>query len=454
MVIQNLLSMSGLKRKLGPVHLWAIAVGMVISGQYFGWNYGFEAGGVGGLMLAALIITVYYTLFIFSYAEVSTAIPQAGGPSAHARRALGPGAGFVAGVAVLLEFGFAPPAIAVATGAYLHFLIPALDPTTATIGTFGGFLLVNLLGIGEVALIELIATVAALIGLLVYIPAGALEADFASVWAEMEFHGGILAGTFAAVPFAIWLYLGIEGAAMAAEEVREPRRDISRGFIAGLVTLATCSFGTVWVTAGLGGGQGRPADYPLPQALAGSYGIDHLLTGLIATIGLMGLFASLHGLLLGLSRQTYSLARDGYLPDFLTRTSKRGTPTAALLIPGGLGLACAGSAEFANALIILAVCGSIVMSILSMAALLVLRVREPELERPFRIRWLWVPWTALVMGIGALLCVGWFSLRGTSLPIFGIQVPLITVLAVVCGLAALYYFTIARQRVAARETTL
>lgn len=440
--------MTGLKRKLGAIHLWSIAVGMVISGQYFGWNYGFEAGGTGGLLVAALVVTVYYTLFIFSYAELSTAIPSAGGPSAHARRALGPAAGFVAGFAVLLEFGFAPPAIAVATGAYLHFLMPALDPTAGTVGTFVVFLLVNLLGIGSVALVELFATIAALVGLLMYIPAGAAQADFSAVWQTMDFHGGVLAGTFAAVPFAIWLYLGIEGAAMAAEEVREPQHDISRGFIAGIATLALCSFGTVWVTAGLGGGEGTPADYPLPQALAASYGTEHVLTWLVATIGLTGLFASLHGILLGLSRQTYALARDGYLPAFLTRTSRRGTPYLALLVPGGLGLLCAGSADFANALIILAVCGSIVMSVMSMASLLVLRAREPELARPYRIRWLWVPWLAMVMGIAALGAVVWFSLRTTALPLFGLELSLPVVLAGLCGLAALYYITIARHRVA------
>jgi len=79
-----------LQKQLKPIHLWAISVGMVISGQYFGWNYGFEQGGIIGLAIATLIVTVFYTTFMFSYAELSTSIPQAGGPSAYARRALGP----------------------------------------------------------------------------------------------------------------------------------------------------------------------------------------------------------------------------------------------------------------------------------------------------------------------------------------------------------------------------
>lgn len=100
---------------------------MVISGQYFGWNYGFEQGGIIGMVIAAVIITIFYTTFIFSYAELSTSIPNAGGPSAYARKAMGPFAGYIAGIACLLEFVFAPPAIAVATGAYIHFLVPSIN---------------------------------------------------------------------------------------------------------------------------------------------------------------------------------------------------------------------------------------------------------------------------------------------------------------------------------------
>ena len=69
-----------LRRSLGVVHLWSIAVGMVISGQYFGWNYGFPVAGPLGMLAAAAIVTVFYAAFIFSYAELSTSIPSVLGP--------------------------------------------------------------------------------------------------------------------------------------------------------------------------------------------------------------------------------------------------------------------------------------------------------------------------------------------------------------------------------------
>lgn len=136
-----------LQKALKPIHLWGIAVEMVISGQYFGWNYGFEQGGTIGLAIAAIIVTIFYTTFIFSYSELSTSIPHAGGPSAYARKAMGPYMGFMTGLACLLEFVFAPPAIAVATGAYINFLIPSINAVYATVAVFSLFIFINLIGV-------------------------------------------------------------------------------------------------------------------------------------------------------------------------------------------------------------------------------------------------------------------------------------------------------------------
>src|SRR5476651_344261 len=118
-----------LKRVLKPLHLWAIAVGLVISGEYFGWNLGWGVAGTVGLLIATLVITLMYIAFIFSYTELTTSIPHAGGAFAYAYRAMGPIGGLIAGYATLIDFLLATPAIAFALGAYLHFLdssIPVL----------------------------------------------------------------------------------------------------------------------------------------------------------------------------------------------------------------------------------------------------------------------------------------------------------------------------------------
>jgi ethanolamine permease len=443
-----------LRRSLGVVHLWSIAVGMVISGQYFGWNYGFPVAGPLGMLAAAAIVTVFYAAFIFSYAELSTSIPHADGPSGYCRRALSPFFGFLAGVAVLLEFGFAPPAIAVATGAYVHFLAPAIPAEVATVSVFLIFIAVNLIGIAGAALIELVATLLALVGLALYYGAGLPFVDLAALTgAGAGGEGGWIdgaGGVLAAIPYAIWLYLGVEGAAMAAEEVRDPARDIPRGFIAGILTLAGCTALTLVVTAGLGAAAGEAADHPLPEALAAVYGASSWVSRGVALIGLCGLIASLHGIVLGLSRQTFALARAGYLPAFLSRLSRRGAPVWAVIVPGLLGVLCAGSAAFADALIVLSVCGALMMACLSMIALLALRRREPALVRPYRVPTLALPWIALALGLFALYCVVTETLGATALPLLGFAIPLTFVLPGLLGLACLYYLV--RGRASALAT--
>src|SRR3974390_1222618 len=104
-------SVPKLSRSLGPVMLWGLGVGYVISGMYFGWNLGLPQGGTLGLGIATLGIILLYVTFTFSYAELACAIPRAGGAFDYAVRGLGMQLGFLAGMAQIIEFVFAPPAI-------------------------------------------------------------------------------------------------------------------------------------------------------------------------------------------------------------------------------------------------------------------------------------------------------------------------------------------------------
>src|SRR5580692_46117 len=117
----------GLSRTLGPWMLWGLGVGYVISGMYFGWNLGLAAGGTGGLAIATGGAILLYITFTFSYTELACAIPRAGGVFDYATRGLNRDLGFVAGVAQLIEFLFAPPAIAAAIGAYFNIFLPGVE---------------------------------------------------------------------------------------------------------------------------------------------------------------------------------------------------------------------------------------------------------------------------------------------------------------------------------------
>lgn len=379
----NAPNVSDLKKVLGPVHLWAIAVGLVISGDYFGWNYGLARGGPLGMIAATLLITVMYVCFIFSFTELSTAIPHSGGPYAFAKRALGPFAGYIAGIATLVELVFAPPAIARAIGAYVHFRVPTLPVDLIAIGAFALFCGINAIGVSIAATFELVITAVATFELLLFFGLTAPHVDLARVIDVGLPYGA--RGIFDAIPFAIWFYLAIEGVAMSAEEVRNPARDIPSGYIAGILTLVTLALGTLTCTTGVIQWQKLiEDDSPLPKALASVLSEGHPMTHLMVYLGLFGLIASLHGIIMGYSRQVFALARDGMLPRLLSRIHPRtGTPIYAIIVPGVVGCLAVLSGR-TDLLITMSVLGATTLYVISMVALFVLRKREPELARPYR----------------------------------------------------------------------
>src|SRR3954469_8592705 len=158
----------GLKPVLNTLQLWGIAVGLVISGEYFGWSYGWASAGTLGFLITTAFVALMYTTFIFSFTELTTSIPHAGGPFEYSRRAFGPLGGYLAGYATLVEFVFAPPAIALAIGAYLNVQFPALSPKLTAVGAYAVFMALNIAGVQIAATFELFVTVLAIFELLVF----------------------------------------------------------------------------------------------------------------------------------------------------------------------------------------------------------------------------------------------------------------------------------------------
>lgn len=392
-----------LTRVLKPIHLWALAVGLVISGNYFGWSYGFAAGGVMGLALALIPVTIFYVTFILSYSELATAIPHAGGPSAYARRAMGKFGGYLNGISCLIEFVFAPPAIALAVGGYVHALLPFIDPMVATVAAFFFFIFLNYLGMKTSATFELAVTVIALLGLIIYWGLAAPHFDAARILTTPFLPHGF-DGVMAAVPFAIWFFLAIEGGAMSAEEMVDPQRDIPKGFLSGMATLLVMAVLTLFLTAGIADVDAVAAvDFPLPLALSAAYGEGSLPVLLMSGIGLFGLVASLHGIIVGYSRQTYAMARTGYLPKFLARLDeKHHTPVWALVLPGIVCLLTALTG-LTDLVITIACYGSVVMYLTSLISFLILRHKEPELKRPFRVHSMAIPVISVIMAVFCLV---------------------------------------------------
>ena len=407
-----------LGKTLGSFQLWGIAVGLVISGEYFGWSYGWATAGTLGFLVTSVFIALMYTAFVFSFTELTTAIPHAGGPFEYSRRAFGPTGGYIAGFATLVEFVFAPPAIALAIGAYVNVQFPALDPKWVAVGAYVVFMALNIAGMRIAASFELLITLIAVFELLVFmgvVAPGFSAAQFSKGgWGGSDtFSVGSISGIVAAVPFAIWFFLAIEGVAMASEETKNPRRSIPIAYIGGILTLVALATG-VMVLAGGSGDWTQLANIndPLPQAMKNVVGENSGWLHMLVWLGLFGLVASFHGIIIGYSRQIFALSRAGYLPVILGRVHPRlGTPHVAILAGGGIGIAAifsdqlvqiAGQPLTAN-IVTMSVFGAIVMYILSMASLFKLRRSEPHLERPFSAP-VFPVFPAFALG-GAVLCL-------------------------------------------------
>ena len=414
-----------LRKTLSGLHLWGIAVGLVISGEYFGWSYGWAQAGTLGFLATTVFIATMYTTFIFSFTELTAAIPQAGGPFAYSQRAFGPLGGYVAGFSTLIEFVFAPPAIALAIGAYLNVQFPGLDARTAAVGAYAVFMALNIAGVTIAATFELVVTVLAIGELLVFM--GVVAGGFswshftAAGWAGADTPSfAMLGGLFAAIPFAIWFFLAIEGAAMAAEEARDPSRTIPRAYIGGILTLVALAFGTM-VFAGAAGDWTRLANMnaPLPEAMKMVVGAKSGWLHLLVWIGLLGLIASFHGIIMGYSRQIFALARAGLLPRVLATIHPRWrTPHFAILAGGVVGIAAIYSDSLVTirgqsltaSIVTMSALGAIVMYIMSMLSLIRLRRREPDMPRPFRAPFYPLfPLTALVIAVISLIAIVWFN---------------------------------------------
>ena len=396
----------------GWILLAGLGVSYVISGDFAGWNFGLAQGGFGGMLIATSLIALMYTCMVFGLAELSAMIPTAGGGYGFARRAMGPVGGFLTGTAILLEYAIAPAAIAVFIGGYTGELL-GVDGPVVYAAFYAVFIGIHLWGTGEALKIMLAITAVAVLALILFvvgmlphfawdnlmdIPVNA-AAWGASVWLPQGYWG-----IWGAIPFAIWLFLAVEGVPLAAEESKDPARDMPRGIITAMLILLLLG-GLVLFLAPGGAGASYMADHaaPLVGALQAVYGEDSMLATLVNLVGLAGLIASFFSIIFAYSRQVFALSRAGYLPRWLSITSSRKVPTLALIVPGVFGF-CLSLTGAGDLMITMAVFGATLSYALMMASHILLRLREPELSRPYR-----TPGGVATSGIALILSIVAFA---------------------------------------------
>ena len=411
------MSQPHLKRSLTPAMVWGLGVGYVISGNYFGWNLGLEKGGTLGLAIAIFFIIILYITFTFSYTELACAIPKSGGAFDYANRAFGKDVGFITGMAQNIEFIFAPPAIAFAIGSYGNIFFPDISVLLFSILAYFIFVALNISGVKVAATFELVITILAVMGLLFF--AGLTVPKFQLSHLQQNTFPFGYAGVLAAIPFAIWFFLGIEGVANLAEEAINPKRTILVGFGFAIATLVLLCLVTFVSSVGVSGWEaivfksdGTISDSPLPLALAQVVDANSLNFRFLLIVGIFGLIASFHGLMLAAGRSTYEFGRVGYAPAFLGKVHRKfKTPANALLANMGLGILALLTSKTGE-IITIAVFGALTLYIISMLSLVELRTKEPDLVRPFLVPLYPIfPFVALAIASFSFVAMTIFNLK-------------------------------------------
>jgi ethanolamine permease len=267
---------------------------------------------------------------------------------------------------------------------------------------------INMLGIKESAQFNMFVTVLALLGLLIFMVLTVPHFSTEKFLANNDSFG--FSGIFAALPFAIWFYLGIEGVAMVAEEVIDPQKNIPKGYLLGMSTLVLITLAVIILAGGVGDWRELvKIDYPLPAAISQAIGRENVFTKIFAFIGLFGLIASFHGLIIGYSRQIFALSRSGFLPTVLSTVNPRfHTPHWALLAGGFVGLVCLATGT-TDKVIIISALGAVVMYAVSMISLLKLRQQnaaQPGFKTPF---YPWFPIIALILALVCLAAIAYYN---------------------------------------------
>jgi APA family basic amino acid/polyamine antiporter len=465
---------NSLKRSLGALDLVMLAIGAVIGAGIFGSIGSAAAGQLGpngevirvgagpALIVSFLLLGVCCALAGLCYAELASMIPQAGSAYAYSYATLGEVVAWIIGWDLILEYAVGDVAVAISWGDYFKSLLsgwvslpawvttgyrtallsqdPAVHGLIATAPRVAGVpILINIPAFGIVALITCLLLLGAresarannvmvavkLIVLTLFIVMGLQHINPANYhpFAPNGFRG-IHQG--AAIVF--FAYIGFDAISTAAEETKNPQRNLPIGILGGL---AICTVIYIIIGAVLTGmvpsnELGRQAD-PLAYALNA--------TGLtsIAKIVALGAVFSMSAVLLvfqyGQPRIFFAMARDGLLPKWAAQVSKKARVPWATTILTGLFVALWALIGDANETYDLTNIGTLFAFALVCAGVIVLRYTDPERPRPFR-----VPFVHVVGIVGAILCViVMWGLPGLAWRRFGVWLAVGLVLYVIYG---------------------
>ena len=308
----------GLSKVLGPMHIWALGVGIVLVGEFMGWNFTVAKGGSIGSVIALWTVAMLYVMIVMMNTEMGSVMPEAGGQYTMAKYMLGPLAAFNVGLMLVLEYAMLEAADVLVVGQILESLNPNVKALPFIILSLLVLTYMNYRGVYATLTMNFVITAVGL-------PYGYL-------------------GIIAAMQFAVWFFLGIEGGALAAEECRSTSRALPLGTMIGLSVLLIGATTTWFVCSGLVPAEklGESA-YPLYDAALATGKLYVIIALFVGTI--MACLASANGCINDASRAWFAMSRDGLIPPIFAKTHpKYKTPYRAtvFLLPISMAFAFTG----------------------------------------------------------------------------------------------------------------
>ena len=413
-----------LRRTARTSALWALGVGAVISGDFAGWNGGLAAGGFGGMFMATLVVTVMFVGLCYSIAEMSAAMPHAGGGYSFARSAMGPLGGLTAGLSATAEYVLLPAILVIAIGRYAGSVATSWFglslPEPVWWGIFYAvFVALNVWSIELSLRVALVLTTVAVAILALFVLGGLpwFSWDLVFAGAPGEGPGRLLPDSFAglawALPFAVWFFLAVEQVPLAAEETVEPGVQMPKAILRALLTLAATGFLILFINSGIPPGAGAigASFEPLVAGFRTIFG-PGVNESVLSLIMLVGMLAGFHAIMFAYGRNIYALSRAGYFPHWMSLTHpRRKTPHVALIVGAVIGYAAALAIHIvdpatwtAKALLNMAIFGAIISCAAQCLSFILLRRRLPDIDRPFRSP-LGVPGAAIALAISLVILV-------------------------------------------------
>ncbi len=336
---------------LNPFHIWALGVGIVLVGEFMGWNFTVGKGGAYASLIACWVIGLLYTCVAMIDSEVTSTVAAAGGQYTQAKHIIGPLMAFNVGLYLVMAYTMLCAADALVVGDLMKsgagvLGFADLDTKPFVVLTVAFLAWLNYRGVFATLTLNLVITFLAFMSLIVLF----FAVDPLNQGAVLQ-HKALLTdlpygwiGVVASLQFGMWYYLGIEGTCQAAEEVRSAGRAIPIGTLGGMMTLLVAATITWFVASGL-----MPWQY-LGQAVTPMYDAATLLGSsklqlMLFVATLFAAVASANGCINDASRAWFSLARDRYMPVFFGAIHPRyRTPYRSIifLVPIAISFAFTG----------------------------------------------------------------------------------------------------------------